>query len=133
MCHEAKRCILTIAHPNGGVRTYSSPETFPRKNEAKSQTAALAVETGALEFIKSGEGEGLKAKPGVVLALLDAHTEDAALPEPQEDSLILEIEDACARWWGGRARPYWAAFSDPKAGTSACISILGLSSVSLAW
>ncbi|KAF7986956.1 hypothetical protein HWV62_12783 [Athelia sp. TMB] len=112
-CAAAKRCILTIAHPGGAVRTYASPETFPRKNEAKAQTAALAVEAGALEFIAAGAGA---AKPGVVLAALDAPAEDAAPLEPTEESLVREIEDACTRWWGGR-RPYWATFSDPKAGT----------------
>jgi hypothetical protein len=115
----AKRCILTITRPNGERRSYQTPAVYGRKNEAKLQTAALAIEMGAIDFITTGDVDSSKAKKGLVLAPLDAKGEgDSVVPVP-EDPGVQEIFDCCIEWRAGRVKPYWVALSEPKLGTSA--------------
>ncbi|KZP16311.1 hypothetical protein FIBSPDRAFT_1047558 [Athelia psychrophila] len=106
---SSKRCTLTITHPSGGQRTYTTPGVFARKNEAKAQTAALAMSMGALEFILTGNTDAkvIQGKPNgvLVLAPLDAPTE-VTVEAVAEDSLLREIEQACVRWG---VKPYWVA------------------------
>ena len=116
----AKRCILTITRPNGARRSYQTPGVYSRKNEAKSQTASVAIEMGAIDFITTGDIDPSKVKRGLVLAPLDATDEgDSVVPEP-EDPGVQEIEDCCVEWRAGRVKPYWVALNEPKFGTSAC-------------
>lgn len=109
---KAKRCTLTITHPSGGQRTYTTPGVFVRKNEAKAQTAALAISMGALEFILTGNTDAsiTQGRPSgvLVLAPLDAPME-ASVEAVAEDPLVCEIEQACVRWGAGRVTPYWVA------------------------
>lgn len=93
---------------------------YSRKNEAKSQTASLAIEMGAIDFITTGDTDPLKAKKGLVLAPLDAHSDESpeAPPEP-EDPTVQEIEDCCVEWRAGSVKPYWVALNEPKFGSSA--------------
>src|ERR1700730_13760358 len=109
MRFQAKRCILTITRPNGARRSYQTPGVYSRKNEAKSQTAALAIEMGAIDFITTGDSDLTKAKKGLVLAHLDAIGEGDCI-EP-EDPAVQEIEDCCVEWRAGRVKPYWVALN----------------------
>lgn len=114
-----KRCILTITRPNGARRSYQTPGVYSRKSEAKSQTAALAIEMGAIDFISTGDPDQSKAKKGLVLAPLDATGDgDSVAPTP-EDPGVKEIEDCCVEWRAGRVKPYWVALTEPKYRTSA--------------
>jgi hypothetical protein len=115
----AKRCILTITRPNGARRSYQTPGVYSRKNEAKSQTAALAIEMGAIDFISTGDPEPSKVKKGLVLAPLDAMGDGESLAPTPEDPGVQKIEDCCVEWRAGRVKPYWVALNEPKFGTSA--------------
>lgn len=121
---KAKRCILTITRPNGSRRSYTTPAVYSRKNEAKSQTAALAVEMGAVDFITSGDMNSSKLKKGLILAPLDAHDSPTSgegssmLTLDLEDLAVKEIEDCCNQWRAGRVKPYWIALNETKFGSS---------------
>ena len=119
---EAKRCILTITRPNGIQRSYQTPGVYSRKNEAKSQTAALAIEMGALDFIATGDPDPTKPKKGLVLAPLDATSESNSVVPQSEGPAVQEIEACCIEWRTGRVKPYWVALNEPKFGTSACVN-----------
>jgi hypothetical protein len=64
-----KRCILTITRPNGATRSYTLKPKFAHKAEARAVAAVIAVDMGAIDFIKHGSPE-VVAKRGLVLAPL---------------------------------------------------------------
>ena len=92
-----KRCILTITRPNGATRSYTSKPEFARKAEARTAAAAIAVEMGAIDFIKYGSPEAV-AKRGLVLAPLDApgSVQEPSATDAKEDPSVKEIEKCCA-------------------------------------
>ena len=54
-----KRCFFTITRPNGATRSYTSKPEFARKAEARVAAAAVAVDMGAIVFIKHGSPEAV--------------------------------------------------------------------------
>lgn len=116
--YTAKRCILTITRPNGARRSYAAPGVFTRKNEAKTQTTALAIEMGALEFVATGETDSSKVKNGLVLAPLTAHdgaaAAEAEAPPTPEDQAVDAIQNCCIEWRAGRVKPHWVDYTEPK-------------------
>ena len=116
-----KQCILTITRPNGATRSYSSKTNFERKSDARSSVAALAVEMGALDFIKKG-APGDDLKRGLVLAPLEEHGEEAVepqVPEREPSAAIGQIETCCVEWRAGRVKPHWVALREYKPDPSA--------------
>lgn len=113
---------MTITRPNGARKSYTTPAVFTRKNEAKAQTTALAIEMGALEFIATGETDSSKIKNGLVLAPLQAHdgaaAAEAEAPVEPEDPAVIRIEECCVEWRVGRVKPYWVALKEQKFGSS---------------
>ncbi|KAI0300676.1 hypothetical protein B0F90DRAFT_1722317 [Multifurca ochricompacta] len=112
---EKKRCILTITRPNGAVRSYTSKPEFLRKAEARAAAAAVAVDMGAIDFIKHGSPEAV-AKRGIVLAPLDApgSVQESPLEDAEEDQAVKEIETCCVEWRAGRVKPRWIFLIDSK-------------------
>ncbi|KAI0262038.1 hypothetical protein BC834DRAFT_892735 [Gloeopeniophorella convolvens] len=112
---EKKRCILTITRPNGATRSYTSKPEFARKAEARAAAAAVAVDMGAIDFIKHGSPEAV-TKRGLVLAPLDAPgSVQAPLPSDAEgDPSVKEIETCCVEWRAGRVKPRWVFLIDVK-------------------
>ncbi|KAI0065180.1 hypothetical protein BV25DRAFT_1822296 [Artomyces pyxidatus] len=117
MGKDKKQCILTIARPNGPTRSYATKPEFSRKQEARAAAASIAVEMGALDFIKHGAPEQHLRK-GLVLAPLDAPSTLPALAPviAEENSRVREIEQCCVEWRASRVRPHWVQLSDPRPG-----------------
>lgn len=118
--------------PNNVSRSYATKPNFSRKNDAKAQAAALAVEMGAIDFIIWGDADGTKAKNGLVLAPLDVSTQagsDAGDHDPSEsdDGLIREIEDCCMKWRAGLVKPQWIPLMESKILSSAFVSFVSCS------
>ncbi|KAF8258505.1 hypothetical protein EI94DRAFT_1911940 [Lactarius quietus] len=101
-----KRCILTITRPNGATRSYTSKPEFARKAAARAAAASVAVDMGAIDFIKHGSPDAV-VKRGLVLAPLDAPgSVQAPLPSAAEEDLsVQEIEKCCVEWRAGRVKP----------------------------
>lgn len=112
---EKKRCILTITRPNGATRSYTSKPEFARKAAARAAAASVAVDMGAIEFIKYGSPDAV-VKRGLVLAPLDAPgSVQAPLPTAaEEDPAVQEIEKCCIEWRAGRVKPRWIFLIDSK-------------------
>ncbi|KAH9170253.1 hypothetical protein EDB89DRAFT_1334952 [Lactarius sanguifluus] len=112
---EKKRCILTITRPNGATRSYTSKPEFARKAAARAAAASVAVDMGAIEFIKYGSPDAV-AKRGLVLAPLDAPgSVQAPLPTAaSEDPAVQEVEKCCIEWRAGRVKPRWIFLIDSK-------------------
>ncbi|KAI9439364.1 hypothetical protein H4582DRAFT_134194 [Lactarius indigo] len=112
---EKKRCILTITRPNGATRSYTSKPEFARKAAARAAAASVAVDMGAIEFIKYGSPDAV-VKRGLVLAPLDAPgSVQAPLPTAaEEDPAVQEIEKCCVEWRAGRVKPRWIFLIDSK-------------------
>lgn len=112
---EKKRCILTITRPNGATRSYTSKPEFARKAAARAAAASVAVDMGAIEFIKYGSPDAV-VKRGLVLAPLDAPgSVQAPLPTAaEEDPAVQEIEECCVEWRAGRVKPRWIFLIDSK-------------------
>lgn len=112
---EKKRCILTITRPNGATRSYTSKPEFARKVAARAAAASVAVEMGAIDFIKHGSPDAV-VKRGLVLAPLDAPgSVQAPLPTAaEEDPSVQEIEKCCVEWRAGRVKPRWIFLIDSK-------------------
>ena len=109
-----KRCILTITRPNGATRSYTSKPEFSRKAEARAAAAAVAVDMGAIDFIKHGSPEAV-AKRGLVLAPLDAPgSVETSSNDAEEDPAVKEIEKCCVEWRAGRVKPRWIFLIDSK-------------------
>ncbi|KAI0048163.1 hypothetical protein FA95DRAFT_1558312 [Auriscalpium vulgare] len=111
---EKKHCILTITRPNGSIRSYTTKPEFARKADARAAAAAVAVEMGALDFIKHGAPD-VQAKKGLVLAPLDAPSTIKAVA-PVDTRFIREVEECCVDWRAGRVRPHWVQLADTKPG-----------------
>lgn len=110
-----KRCILTITRPNGATRSYTSKPEFARKAEARAAAAAIAVDMGAIDFIKHGSPEAV-AKRGLVLAPLDApgSVQEPSATDAEGDPAVKEIEKCCVEWRAGRVKPRWIFLIDSK-------------------
>ncbi len=110
-----KRCILTITRPNGATRSYTSKPEFARKAEARAAAAAIAVDMGAIDFIKHGSPEAV-AKRGLVLAPLDApgSVQEPSTTDAEEDPAVKEIDKCCVEWRAGRVNPLWIFLIDSK-------------------
>ena len=110
-----KRCILTITRPNGATRSYTSKPEFARKAEARAAAASIAVDMGAIDFIKYGSPEAV-AKRGLVLAPLDApgSVQEPSATDAEGDPAVKEIETCCAEWRAGRVKPCWIFLIDSK-------------------
>ena len=110
-----KRCILTITRPNGATRSYTSKPEFARKAEARAAAVAVAVDMGAIDFIKHGSPEAV-AKRGLVLAPLDApgSVQEPSPMDAEEDPSVKEIETCCVEWRAGRVKPRWIFLIDSK-------------------
>jgi hypothetical protein len=110
-----KRCILTITRPNGATRSYTSKPEFARKAEARAAAAAIAVDMGAIDFIKHGSPEAV-AKRGLVLAPLDApgSVQEPSATDAEEDPAVKEIEKCCVEWRAGHVKPRWIFLIDSK-------------------
>ena len=110
-----KRCILTITRPNGATRSYTSKPEFSRKAEARAAAAAIAVDMGAIDFIKHGSPEAV-AKRGLVLAPLDApgSVQEPSPNDAEEDPAVKRIEKCCVEWRAGRVKPRWIFLIDSK-------------------
>lgn len=110
-----KRCILTITRPNGATRSYTSKPEFARKVAARAAAASVAVDMGAIEFIKYGSPDAV-AKRGLVLAPLDAPgSVQAPLPTAAEENpSVQDIEKCCVEWRAGRVKPRWIFLIDSK-------------------
>ena len=110
-----KRCILTITRPNGATRSYTSKPEFGRKTAARAAAASVAVDMGAIEFIKYGSPDAV-VKRGLVLAPLDAPgSVQAPLPTAaEEDPAVQEIEKCCVEWRAGRVKPRWIFLIDSR-------------------
>ncbi|KAI0027948.1 hypothetical protein K488DRAFT_60000, partial [Vararia minispora EC-137] len=113
---DGKLCILTITRPNGTSRSYTYKADFDRKADARGAVAAIAVEMGALDFIKNGAPDHL-LKRGLVLAPLDNPEEDpkdAPAPEREPSAAVVQIEKCCVEWRAGRVKPHWVALREFK-------------------
>jgi len=110
-----KRCILTITRPNGAARSYTSKPEFARKAEARAAAAAIAVDMGAIDFIKHGSPEAVTSR-GLVLAPLDApgSVQEPSATDAEEDLAVKEIEKCCVEWRAGRVKPRWIFLIDSK-------------------
>ena len=110
-----KRCILTITRPNGATRSYTSKPEFARKAAARAAAASVAVDMGAIDFIKHGSPDAV-VKRGLVLAPLDAPgSVQAPLPTAaEEDPSVQEIEKCCVEWRASRVKPRWIFLIDSK-------------------
>ena len=110
-----KRCILTITRPNGATRSYTSKPEFARKAEARAAAATIAVDMGAIDFIKHGSPEAV-AKRGLVLAPLDApgSVQEPSATDAEEDPAVKEIEKCCVEWRAGHVKPRWIFLIDSK-------------------
>ena len=112
-----KQCILTITimRPNGATCSYTSKPEFARKAEAHAAEAAIAVDMGAIDFIKYGSPEAV-AKRGLVLAPLNApgSVQEPSATDAEEDPVVKEIEKCCAEWRAGRVKPCWIFLIDSK-------------------
>jgi hypothetical protein len=123
-----KRCILTITRPNGATRSYTSKPEFARKAEARAVAAAIAVDMGAIDFIKHGSPEAV-AKRGLVLAPLDApgSVQEPSATDAEEVPAVKEIEKCCIEWRAGRVKPRWIFLIDSKPTGSAHLSLSTIS------
>ncbi|KIM44278.1 hypothetical protein M413DRAFT_443298, partial [Hebeloma cylindrosporum] len=115
-----KQCILTITHANGATRAYKSDSIFSRRADAKSQAAQIAVDMGAIDFIKSGDSDPNK---GMLLNPLSVESGNMELDEsaakqipkqPELDESLKKIEKCCVEWRAGRVKPHWVSFNDFK-------------------
>jgi hypothetical protein len=97
------------------VRSYTSKPEFARKAEARAAAAVIAVDMGAIDFIKYGSPEAV-AKRGLVLAPLDApgSVQEPSATDAEEDPAVKEIEKCCAQWRAGRIKPCWIFLVDSK-------------------
>ncbi|KAI0309101.1 hypothetical protein OF83DRAFT_1159297, partial [Amylostereum chailletii] len=114
---EKRQCILTITRPNGSTRSYATKAEHVRKSEARAAAATVAVEMGALDFIKNGAPDHL-LKKGLVLAPLDAPGSRDIEVEPvnkEEDENVRQISECCAKWRAGRVKPHWVELRDRPA------------------
>lgn len=113
-----RKCILTITRPNGSSRSYTTKPEFSRKNEAKGAAATIAVDMGAIDFIKNGAPDHLSIKKGLVLAPLDAQSNQDMLmslnAEVEKNESVKEIEQCCIEWRARRVKPHWVELSDAK-------------------
>jgi len=130
----AKQCILTITRPGGSSRSYTHKADFERKADAREAVASIAVEMGAIDFIKNGAPDHL-LKRGLVLAPLDNPDEkamDTEAPERPPSEAVTQIEKCCVEWRAGRIKPHWVALREFKPEPSrqpfsfACNSLLKL-------
>ncbi|VDC01565.1 unnamed protein product [Peniophora sp. CBMAI 1063] len=113
---DEKQCILTITRPNGQSRSYSVVVEYERKADAREAVAIVAVEMGALDFIKNGAPDHT-LKRGLVLAPLDApESEGVEIEHPERDPspAVEEIERCCVEWRAGRVKPHWVAVREFK-------------------
>ena len=115
-----EQCILTITHANGATRAYKSDSTFSRQADARSQAAQIAVDMGAIDFIKSGDSDPNK---GSLLNPLSVESGNMELDEsaskqipkqPEMDESLKKIEKCCVEWRAGKVKPQWVAFNDVK-------------------
>lgn len=76
---------------------------------------AVAVDMGAIDFIKHGSPEAV-AKRGLVLAPLDApgSVQEPSPMDAEEDPSVKEIETCCVEWRAGRVKPRWIFLIDSK-------------------
>lgn len=116
----SEQCILTITHANGATRAYKSDSTFSRRADAKSQAAQIAVDMGAIDFIKSGDSDPNK---GLLLNPLSVESGNMELDEsaakqipkqPEMDESLKKIEKCCVEWRAGKVKPHWVTFNDFK-------------------
>ncbi|KZV70948.1 hypothetical protein PENSPDRAFT_752194 [Peniophora sp. CONT] len=115
---DERQCILTITRPNGQSRSYSVVVEYERKVDAREAVAIVAVEMGALDFIKKGAPDHT-LKRGLVLAPLDAPNSDGIeveAPEREPSAAVGEIEKCCVDWRAGRVKPHWVALREFKPG-----------------
>ncbi|KAI0699512.1 hypothetical protein C8T65DRAFT_697618 [Cerioporus squamosus] len=107
---QGKRCLLTITRPNGETRTYVSPTFHFKKYDAKTSVAAHAVQSGALDFILSGES-----------STTPTHSASTPVAEASNtpldmDESVKAIEQCCLEWSGGKIKPFWLHINEPKFG-----------------
>ncbi|KAI0641758.1 hypothetical protein C8Q79DRAFT_919018 [Trametes meyenii] len=114
----SKRCKLTITRPNGASRTYTSPVAYHRKYDAKAHVSTLAMESGAIEFIVSGEGADTTPGGGAPAPVPESEPADTLL---EMDESVKAIEQVCLDWTQGRIKPFWLIIHEPKFGrTQGC-------------
>ncbi|TFK25879.1 hypothetical protein FA15DRAFT_324707 [Coprinopsis marcescibilis] len=86
--------ILTIQSLNGTKRTYKTKPEFANGSEAKGEAARIAIEMGALDFIRTGNPETHKKKNAELVARAKIETEKLEASKPA-DPAIQQIEDCC--------------------------------------
>ncbi|KAG8820911.1 hypothetical protein FRC17_009988 [Serendipita sp. 399] len=117
-------CILTITRPNGRKRSYTSGPCFSKRSDAKERAAAVALEMGAMEFIKYGDIDAksrslLNIGPTQGPSKLKGYEEGKGvslsdtLDVEVDDSNIKAISDCCLEWRAGVVKPVYLYFSEP--------------------
>lgn len=121
---KAKQCILTITRTDGLSRTYRTDPIYSSKNDAKKAVAEIAETKGALEFIKHGDSDAVKARKNKLAPLDHANkiSKDDVIHVPDEDDEAAQaIEDCCIEWRAGQVKPHWITFHDFRDTTSRSI------------
>lgn len=97
------KCILTISRPDGQARSYQTEFVYPRKQDARTGAANIALRLGAIEFITSfGRNSGSQREAHDTLALVS----DGA----GAMNYVEKIESLCRQWHNEQVSPQWVQF-----------------------
>lgn len=124
-------CILTLFRPTGSSRSYRAPKAeYTKRSEAKAASAYLALQLGALDFMKNGDKSrdrihlvplGKSGLPGNGENGRTANDEGDGNEDGQPvkrdssgDLAILSIENCCTEWRSGNVRPQWVYLTDNR-------------------
>ncbi|KAF4573189.1 hypothetical protein EYR36_007699 [Pleurotus pulmonarius] len=97
------KCILTINRPDGQARSYQTQFVHPRKQDARTGAANIALRLGAIEFITSfGRNSGFQR---------EAHDTPALANDGAETvNHVEKIESLCRQWHNEQVSPQWIQF-----------------------
>ncbi|OCH85385.1 hypothetical protein OBBRIDRAFT_798230 [Obba rivulosa] len=112
---RAWSCTLTIAHPNGSSKSYTSGTSHAKQSEAKARTCALAIQNGAIDFIVAANAEGHSAK-ATSATTTQQNTHSAAAEPTVSGDAVQQIEQYCAESGDARPKLDWIPVCEPKFG-----------------
>ncbi|EAU84114.2 hypothetical protein CC1G_06976 [Coprinopsis cinerea okayama7 len=107
--------ILTVTSLTGLQRTYRTPSPqYPTGLQAKREAAYLAIQMGALDFLRTGEEDRMKHKKEELVARAKIAEQQSRQQREEkgedEDDAVRLVEEACER---KHAKIYWVPYRNP--------------------
>ncbi|KZT35892.1 hypothetical protein SISSUDRAFT_1050682 [Sistotremastrum suecicum HHB10207 ss-3] len=143
--HDSKvrRCVLTVARPDGASRVYATEPLYFRHADARAAVAVIALQNGVQDFIEErggardsiqvkteispkdsgvGQSSGMTHEVSQRQQSEDSDMRMSSSPSPKEpdDPPVVQIENCCLEWRGEDVKPQWFPTGEAKSHATGC-------------